>query len=247
MKAVLLKVSGHWAHFKKPETNNNPLTHDFITKTAMIGLMGAVMGIEREQMRPLFPILSDALVYGVALDHPVVKQSWAFTLRRFTSDVKTALVHGIPAPKAFELLREPSFTVVLAQKSESIHDEFEQFIALLERGETHYDPVLGLHNCPANVEIITRAVGTTASGNFKTRGFIDRSLRPSVTPEVGVRYGFERLPTFQDSEMWNPPDRYKEVIYADGRSQGESALISGEGNHYVVKFDQGGEEAWCLI
>ena len=48
MKGLQLNVEGNWAHFKKPETNNNPLTHDLITKTALIGMIGAVLGIESE-------------------------------------------------------------------------------------------------------------------------------------------------------------------------------------------------------
>src|SRR5437870_4797115 len=109
METAMLRIAGHWAHFKKPETNNNPLTHDFITKTALIGLIGAVLGIDREQMRPLFPVLSEDLRYGVALESPVWKQSWAFTLRRFDPD-RTRLEPSQPAPRAFEFLREPRFT-----------------------------------------------------------------------------------------------------------------------------------------
>jgi CRISPR-associated protein Cas5h len=43
MKGFQLEISGNWGHFKKPETNNNPLSHDFITKTALIGMIGAVL------------------------------------------------------------------------------------------------------------------------------------------------------------------------------------------------------------
>jgi CRISPR-associated protein Cas5 subtype I-B len=52
MKAALIDIKGNWAHFRKAETNNNPLTHDFITKTALVGLIGAVLGKEREDMSP---------------------------------------------------------------------------------------------------------------------------------------------------------------------------------------------------
>ena len=33
MKGLQFKIDGDWAHFKKPETNNNPLSHDLIPKT----------------------------------------------------------------------------------------------------------------------------------------------------------------------------------------------------------------------
>ena len=62
MKGVLFELKGNWGHFRKPETNNNPLTHDFITKTALIGLVGAVLGKERDEMKELFPQLSEDLL-----------------------------------------------------------------------------------------------------------------------------------------------------------------------------------------
>ena len=86
MKTAMLCVQGNWAHFKKPETNNNPLTHDFLTKTALLGMIGAVLGKERDAMKGLFPRLSEDLRYGVALLRPVKKQTWSFTLRRFAAD-----------------------------------------------------------------------------------------------------------------------------------------------------------------
>lgn len=73
MKGFQFKIDGNWAHFKKPDTNNNPLSHDLIPKTALIGMIGAVLGIEREKMKSLFPQLSEDLLYGVELLKPVKK------------------------------------------------------------------------------------------------------------------------------------------------------------------------------
>ena len=61
MNGFQLQLMGNWAHFKKPETNNNPLTHDIIPKTALLGLIGAVLGIERREMRAKFPQFSEVI------------------------------------------------------------------------------------------------------------------------------------------------------------------------------------------
>ena len=86
MKAWKLCIAGDWAHFKRPETNNNPLSHDFITKTAFTGMIGAVLGISRNEMKEQFPILSEALLYGV---YPgiVKKESWSFTMRVLGAEI----------------------------------------------------------------------------------------------------------------------------------------------------------------
>jgi CRISPR-associated protein Cas5h len=245
MKTAILCIEGRWAHFKKPETNNNPLTHDFITKTAMIGMMGAIMGIDREHMRFLFPALSEDLVYGVALEHPVWKQSWAFTLRRFDAN-RARLEPSQPAPKAFEFLREPKFTVVLTLKGEQSYDHFTRFLGLVREGESYYEPVLGLHNCPALVTLIGTGQAAINRGHFTTRGFIPRMKRPNVVDEQ-FRVGFERLPTYQNEDMWNPSDRYVEVIYTDVPRSGSKPILSGEGEYFHVSLTNGMEEAWCLI
>ena len=42
MKGFQLEIKGNWGHFKRPETNNNPLSFDIMPKTAFIGMVGAV-------------------------------------------------------------------------------------------------------------------------------------------------------------------------------------------------------------
>ena len=49
MKGFQLEIKGNWGHFKRPETNNNPLSFDIMPKTAFIGMVGAVLGIKREE------------------------------------------------------------------------------------------------------------------------------------------------------------------------------------------------------
>lgn len=259
MKAALLRIEGPWAHFKRPETNNNPLTHDFITKTALIGMIGAVTGKERAEMTALFPQLSEDLLYGVALERAVKKQSWAFTLRRFSSDIKNRLEAPGLSPRPFEFLKEPKFRVVLALQNSRSEALFSAFVDLVRNGEVHYDPVLGLHNCPAELTFIDEGTAEAGSGAFETEGFLPDTVRRRITPGGPFRIGFDRIPAYQNGDMWNPPDRYVEVIYRDFLP-GVSQRLGGEGDHLRIRWshesegrgeegreNKGKEEAWCLI
>ena len=150
MKGFQFKIDGNWAHFKKPDTNNNPLSHDLIPKTALIGMIGAVLGIERKKMKSLFPQLSEDLLYGVELLNPVTKTSCGFTSH--TAITPTA----IKSPKAFEMLRDVSYKVCVGlygERSQSIFDDFQN--AILE-GYAVYDPYLGIANCPAELSFISQ-------------------------------------------------------------------------------------------
>ena len=145
MKGFQLEIKGNWGHFKRPETNNNPLSHDLITKTALIGMIGAVLGIERQKMKSLFPQLSEDLLYGVQLLHPVKKISWGFTSHTAINPTAAG------TPKYFEFLREPSFAVWIALQNNRSENIFERFVDSVKNGNAEYPPILGWHNCPAEL------------------------------------------------------------------------------------------------
>ncbi len=236
MNGALIHVSGNWAHFKKPETNNNPLTHDFITKTALIGMIGAVLGIERDAMKNRFPELSEDLVYGVQIKSAVRKESWAFTLRRASNLFEKA-------PKQMEFLRNPNFIVALAFKNFRSKSLFEQFISAVENSEAKFTPVLGLHNCPANLALIQKGLFTKKTGEFETKAFVLKDCGVDIAKLMRegkqIRLGFERIPTYQNDDFWNLPDKYVEVLYPSEQNE----IPVTENLHY--QFTNGSR--WMLI
>lgn len=235
LPALQLRISGAWAHFKKPETNNNPLTHDFITKTALLGLMGAVLGVERLKMREEFPVWSDDLRYGVQVLRNVRKVSWQFTMRGVKNNNERS-------PRPMEVLRHPEFLVTIASRKERSDELLEKFTTYIEHSRAIYPPVLGLHNCPAQLEFVQRCELSAQNGAYSTHGFARLSDAPQVdftSRDHEFRLGFERIPTFQNNDFWNPPDKYIEVCYADG---GEKIDLE-KGEHFQLPNG----DCWCLV
>jgi len=235
MQGILLDIDGNWAHFRKPETSNNPLSHDLIPKTALIGLIGAVLGVDRESMKPLFPQLSEDLLYGVQVNNAVKKQSWGFTYR----SVSDAFAK---TPKQMELIRDPDYTMLVALRNDRSDEVFDRFKNAVYNDETAFTPVLGLHNCPANLRFIqVGQVETIPSGDFETKGFV--TLRHKPKPPAGTfRIGFERIPTFQNDDFWNLPERYEQIVYpSETRTKGN--IIQASGLHY--RFEDNSQ--WVLI
>jgi CRISPR-associated protein Cas5 subtype I-B len=233
MKGLLFEIEGNWAHFKKPETNNNPLTHDFITKTALIGLIGAVLGVERSDMRPLFPQLSKDLLYGVQIVSPVKKESWSFKLRYATNLYEKR-------PVQMEFLKNPRFTVALALLDDAESESaahFDAFSSALKANEARFTPVLGLHNCPANLAFKSEGEFTPADGEFQTKGFVTAN-QPLVNLTEEFRIGADRMPTFQNDDWWNLPERYIGVFYPS-----EGRTITARGTHFTYTD----ESRWALI
>lgn len=235
MKAYQIKVSGNWGHFKKPETNNNPLTHDLITKTALIGLIGSVLGIERQEMKKSFPELSENLLYGAQLLSPVKKVSWGFTSRSAINPTASG------SPKYFEFLKKPEYKVTLALKNEQSVLEFEQFLEAVKNSESIYTPVLGWHNCPANLNLLSEGlISNLQSSEFETYAFVSNNHKPKVSGEF--RIGFDKLPTYQNNDFWNLPEKYKQIIYPDFPHK-----LTVEGEHYEYRIlNKVSEKLWLM-
>lgn len=229
-------VRGNWGHFKKPETNNNPLSHDLITKTALIGLIGAVLGIERKTMKQKFPELSEDLLYGVQLLNPVKKISWGFTSRTAVSPTAAG------SPKYFEFLKDPRFKISIALANKRSNQIFLDFCTSIQNSETVYPPILGLHNCPADLEWVSNGeFELRSSAIFETLGFVESGKHIPKEIDANFRIGFERLPTYQDDDMWNLPDKYTKVIYTDVQRS-----VKFEGEYYEYESN-GLKESWWLI
>jgi len=210
MDAITFKIYGNWGHFKKVDTNNNPLTHDFIPKTALIGLIGAVNGIERSEMKKLFPQLSEDLLYSVALNNHVRKESWGFTLR----SVKVNLEKS---PWQFEFLKHPNFTIVLGLGNARSRNVFNEFCDNVKNSNACFQPTLGLANCDAEIEFVDSGkLSDIKIGAFKTQGFISKKHEIEIDETFDFRIGFDKIPTFQNNDFWNDPEKYAELAYCSG-------------------------------
>ncbi len=235
MKAFQLTILGNWGHFKKPETNNNPLTHDLITKTALIGLIGSVLGIDRQNMRVLFPKLSEDLLYGVQLQSQVKKVSWGFTSRNAINPTQSG------SPKYFEFLKNPSFRVTIALKGQQSKKEFEEFLNAVKNEESIFTPVLGWHNCPACLIFLSEGiVSEMQEGEFETSSFVSSDHKPKI--KETFRVGFDKLPTYQNDDFWNLPDKYMQVIYPDFPHK-----ITVEGKYFEYQSNENTTEKLWLM
>lgn len=231
MKAILLEIKGNWAQFRKAETNNNPLSHDFITKTAFVGMMGAVLGIERKEMKELFPKFSDAFLYGVQVLNPVNKQSWGFTLRSVSHCWDKS-------PKQMEFLKDVHYKVILGLKDNALLDYFIEFLDYIKNEKSCYQPVLGLHNCPAEIKFVSEGIIEEKKGDFETYGFVTNDYTPNMDDLTNFRLSFDKIPTYQNNDFWNIPEKFVRVIYPS-----EGNKISVNGNF----FNFNNESQWCLI
>lgn len=238
MKAIRLNIDGRWGHFRKAETNNNPLSHDFITKTALVGLVGAVMGVERKPMQAFFPKLCDGLLYGVELRHEVKKQSWGFTFRQ-ASDMSQQ------SPRYMEILSQPAYSVLVACRDDvdaETQDLFARFCHSVKHDCAQFTPVLGIHNCPADLQFDSEGkVTDEGSDSFETAGFISKAHKLDLKNSNSPRFGFEKIPTYQNDDFWNLPERFETVVYPNA-----GTTLRAEGPYFTFRTASKSSQ-WFLL
>ena len=219
-------LKGDYGHFKIPYTNNNPLTHSFITKTALLGLMGAVLGIDRKEMRLMYPMLSTGFKYSVVLNSKLEKVSIGQYMFNFGNISKSDRPNATPKP--MEFLKNPNYTVylLLMVDDKKVVEFFNNFIEYARKGYAVWNPTLGVANCPAQIEGIEVGEVKQLDGEYETYGFVEKVLTSDFS---GIIYT-DSIPTQQNEDWFNDPDKYVKVKFADN-----GALLKSSGTYYRYK------------
>ena len=187
-------------------------------------------------MKDIFPQLSEDILFGVRVHGDVKKVSWSFTLR----NAKIEYSYD-KAPGHFEFLKSPNYTIAVYCQSERSKSIINNFVSFISSNQSIYTPVLGLHNCPAILRNILPGTFTKVKGPFETNSFVTEKHKVISIPEnEHIRLNFDKVPTYQDNNFWNPPDKYVNIIY----SSDENFLSISDGIYYQFSSD---ESKWVLI
>lgn len=227
MRVLKFDIKGDYGHFKIPYTNNNPLTHSLLTKTALIGMIGAVIGLDRKDMqdRKLFPLLSEGLKYSVKLNNFLNKVSISLYMVNLESVAKNKDMWK--APKPVEHLMDPHYTVylLLDTENEDLQEVFDRFKWHIENGYYVWRPTLGIKNCPCSITNIEETTTQQYNGEFATQGFVSK-----VDGNYEGLIYKDRLPTHQDQNWFNDPEKYVDVYFKDDKSH-----LQSSGTYYKFK------------
>jgi CRISPR-associated protein Cas5h len=159
---LVFDVGGEYGHFRKFNTTTSPLTYSIPPRTALIGMIGAILGIERETgvgkyeegQKPLADMLApDVADLAVQVINPTKKVTMAFNLLNtktsfFNIDNRTQI--------EFELLKNPRFRVFLRWKN---RDLFQQLENMLVSRHSHFTTCLGLSQFTADIAYVGTYTG----------------------------------------------------------------------------------------
>lgn len=180
MQLLAIDITGEYGHFKKFNTTTSPLTYSIPTAGAIKGMLGAVLGIERENSNGAVPEGKRALheiftaknfSYAVEVINPIKKTHVAFNHLDTGKSAKTFSVITNRTQIEFELLKNAAFRVYI-----SFDDVLKtELIERLKAKRHHFTPYLGLAQCTAHLDYMGEIDALPVSGEIEVNSAINLS------------------------------------------------------------------------
>ena len=159
-EVVIFDVSGEYGHFRKFNTTTSPLTYSIPTPSAIYGLLGAILGIERESS-----------VNNIAKGKHNLRELFSpknvsLAIRPMTKIKKVRIGFNLldtGSPQSFfnitnrtqieyEILKDPKFRVYLFWE----HSLKEELIERLQNKNFYFTPYLGISQMTADIIFIKK-------------------------------------------------------------------------------------------
>lgn len=159
-KIISFRVSGEYGHFRKPETTTSPLTFPIPPRPTIVGLLGAIMGYERNGKESIHEVFNEMdCRIGISIQNPIQKTNMTYNLTNTKpsdfyninkTDDKGKIKGDYRRTQVnFELLKAPAYQIYFAHTDAQIFDELQ---CRLETRNYVYTPCLGLSQMLADVE-----------------------------------------------------------------------------------------------
>ena len=159
-EVLIFDISSEYGHFRKYNTTTSPLTYSIPTRTAIAGILGAVLGMEREISEGIYPegaipvqefFSKNNSDIAVQIINPVKKQTVAMNL----VNTKTSFYNLSKAGRTqieFELLKDAKFRIYLSINNNQ--DTFKELTERIKEKKHYYSPYLGLAQFTANLDFV---------------------------------------------------------------------------------------------
>ena len=225
MNCLIFDIWGTYGHFKKAYTTTSPLTYSIPTRTALCGLIAAILGLERdsyyELLNPknsLFAIRIINPVNKIRLNLNIIKTDEGFFLHDISGNPRS--------PTPYELIKDPHYRIYCWIKDEETYEELKEN---LEQHLCTYTVYLGISELIANfsfIDVLDMTLKNVEKPELIHSVVIKDGLKIAV--EEGKRYASETIPIEMDNQR--KVLKYSNVIY---ETSGKPIMIK-EGNFYEV-------------
>lgn len=244
--ALIFDIYGEYGHFRKFNTTTSPLTYSIPTPSAIFGLLGAILGIEREDshnkiregsqhLREVFSGKNASV--AVKPISEIKKVNIGFNLLD-TGSYQSFFNVTNRTQIEYELLKDPGFRIYLNWD----HPLKNELIKRLKNKSFYFNPYLGISQMTANINYIGEKElnGISQSGYVDFITAINLSEIQSEKEPLDIDFIKDRVfqvETFPlDMQINRTIKRYGEILIevngdnVRALSNTKSFLIEDEGN-----------------
>jgi len=226
-EVIVLDVKGDYAHFKKIFTTTSPLTYGIPPKTAITGLLAAILGYERDSYYEAMG--KNRCRTALKILNPIKKTRVNLNLLK-TKDKTENLIHynkdypenveRIQVP--LEAVKNPKYRLFISLEEKQQHQKLKRY---LTDHKSIFTPYLGLSEFIAQFEYIgTKESVEKTSAEKKISSVIPESYIPNIRVEEDLRYERERVPGHMkiNPDGERTPDDFIDLVY---EKNGNSLLL----------------------
>lgn len=153
MKILVFDIWGDFGHFRKYFSTSSPLTYSIIPPTAIYGILGAILGFDKEENQYLKKLNDRTIKYGLQILNPIKK------MRIGLNHINTKGNIWVPKQRRegprtqirTEFLKNPRYRCYIHVTDEEL---FEQLIDYVKLHKSVYTVSLGLSECLANYQFV---------------------------------------------------------------------------------------------
>jgi CRISPR-associated protein Cas5h len=229
---LIFDIRGEYGHFRKYNTTTSPLTYSIPTRTAIAGMLGAILGMEREVRDGIYPegavpvqefFSKERSDMAVQIMSPVKKENIGFNL----INTKTSfydLTRSGRTQIEFELVKDVHYRIYLSMANEK---KFEELSERIQNKRHHFTPYLGLAQFTAYIDFVQRAIANKVASDGELLEIATAVNMTKLQGEPPVEFQREYL--YSANNMPIAMNRYREVLeYSD-------VLIEKNGNPLRVR------------
>lgn len=228
-KVVVFNIKSALGSFQRPQSNNNPSTFHVIPKSALVGMISAVIGLDREFMKEndMYRLLTEKLQYSIKLRKPFQIKTWS----------EYGYNHGnvfqsnrpIYTPSKYERLEDVEYDVYV------LYDDSDQDVSLLLRnfvdniknGVSAFPVYMGMANFPADISYVGEYDALPRNGRFNTASFCTNLVSDMSQPFERIRT--DEIPTQSMSYLAHDINSYKRIYFHENGGE-----IMAHGNYHEV-------------
>ncbi len=186
---LIFDISSEFGHFRKYNTTTSPLSYSIPTRTAVAGILGAILGMEREVADGVYPVGAIPVQeffskansdIAVQILNPVKKENVAMNL----INTKTSFYDLTRAGRTqieFELVKNVKYRIFFALNNNQL--VFNELAERIKTKNHHFSPYLGLAQFTATVDYVD--IKQAEARENKEESFIDIITAVNLSKTIG--------------------------------------------------------------